>query len=171
MHCQYADTDTPSRYVAGTLPENEALAFEEHCFICEACAEEVESGAAIRLALREPRRRVRWMPLAAAAAVVAIVFVLVPHDAPETMRGTSPAIVVKAVVQGEEVRVEWPAVKGASRYIVTLSGEDGTQLQQRETTATAVTFPAARTPAFATVRAMSSEGEEIARSKPQRVGS
>lgn len=168
MHCQYVDTDTASRYVAGTLSDPDR--FEEHMFECEACAEEVEQGTAIRLSLRKPRTRVRWIPLAAAAAMIAIVFILIPRDRPDVMRGTAEVIAVKAFAQRGEVRVEWPAVKGAARYIVALSGEDGTQLQQRETTETKVAFRIeSSAPAFATVRAMSSEGEEIARSRPQRV--
>ena len=168
MHCEYADTDTASRYVAGTLADAEP--FEEHMFECEACAEEVEKGVAIRRALRKPRTRLRWIPLAAAAALAAIVFVLVPRDTPDVMRGTAQAIVVKAVAQRGEVRVEWAAVKGAARYVVTLSAEDGTPLRQRDTTETTVAFKVeSAAPAFATVRAMSAEGEEIARSRPQRV--
>ena len=161
--CSFADTDAASRYVAGTLAREDADRFEEHAFACERCAEEVERGSAVRLALRRTRPRRRWIPLtAAAAALVVASLLLIERDDPRVRRGEDASIVVK--VEGR--RVEWSAVNGAARYVVTLASEDGTVVGERETTSTSTTVSSGL---FVTIRALSADGEELARSKPQRV--
>ena len=94
-HTQAIETNAPDRYVLGMLSAAEADAFEEHYFDCPACADDVRLGMTI---MEGGRRLVRqadepaappvplapvvpiasrprwskWIPAAAAAALVAI---------------------------------------------------------------------------------------------------
>lgn len=51
--CPIADTDTDVRYLAGSLTDAEAEAFEEHYFGCDTCWKAVQRGAEIRSALSQ----------------------------------------------------------------------------------------------------------------------
>lgn len=67
------DDDTIHAYVAGTLAEPDAEAFEQHLLGCAGCREEVRLGVGVRAALaaRPAPRRTRTRALAAAAITLA----------------------------------------------------------------------------------------------------
>jgi Putative zinc-finger len=91
-HREAIDTYAPDRYLLGQLSAAEADAFEEHYFDCLTCAADVRVGMSLmeggRRLVREEavapapapvveietrrRRGVRWIPAAAAAAVIAL---------------------------------------------------------------------------------------------------
>ncbi len=91
MDCpRRADQDTAERYVAGTLPELDQSAFEEHFFSCEACLADVQALQAARTALAGQQARAStfaarpqafkwsgswsvWAGLAAAAVILVAV--------------------------------------------------------------------------------------------------
>ena len=71
-------------YLAGTLPEEEALRFEEHYFDCPVCLAQVQTLQAVALQLRnQPRREfkppvpwpIRFAALGAIAAMLLICFI------------------------------------------------------------------------------------------------
>lgn len=86
--CPIADTDTDVRYLAGSLTDAEAEAFEEHYFGCDTCWKAVQRGAEIRSALsqsggvveektklpasRQSIARRQWWPALAAAAAILV---------------------------------------------------------------------------------------------------
>lgn len=79
------DADTVTCYVAGTLSEDDANAFEIHLLTCARCQHEVRTVAVARAALRalpaerRPARRAFWfVPLAAAAVLI----MLLSRDTP-----------------------------------------------------------------------------------------
>lgn len=59
------------RYAAGTLPEAEAAAFEQHYLTCARCQADVRLAAAIRNAPAGSRRRISMLPVGLALAVAA----------------------------------------------------------------------------------------------------
>jgi anti-sigma factor RsiW len=77
IHCNLAPAEERlQQYVEGTLPEDEAQAFEEHYFDCPVCMEEVQALQAVAAELArnpvKPRAAVlRWPVLASAAALAA----------------------------------------------------------------------------------------------------
>lgn len=87
--CPITDTDTDVRYLAGSLTDVEAEAFEEHYFGCDTCWKAVQRGAEIRAALsqssggvegektelpasRQSIARRQWWPALAAAAAILV---------------------------------------------------------------------------------------------------
>ncbi len=187
-HCPYADSDIPSRYVAGVLPVEEAENFEEHYFSCSRCWEEVRTGAAARAVLNGARNRAQrgpaaprqarwWMSLAAAVVIGVIALVVIRdrdvRDMPDVLRGEAERTIA-AVAQraGEQVQIRWPAVTRASRYEIAVRSAEGEVLQQKSSTATTIALRVVPDrDVFIRVTAYDAEGEEIARSPLVRVSS
>lgn len=74
MTCQeVAHSEIVERYIAGSLPPEQAGQFEEHFFACAACLARLEAAQSLAadwpaLVHAVPRATPRWMPLAALAA-------------------------------------------------------------------------------------------------------
>lgn len=107
LSCQVVDDGSVvARYVAGTLPDPETAAFEEHLLTCERCQREVHLAVAIREAVPESRGaavgsgRRRWLgpsliTLAAAAVLAGVIVVSrdrVPHAALGLGQVTQPPV-------------------------------------------------------------------------------
>jgi hypothetical protein len=102
MDCPHrTQSDTAERYVAGTLPEAEQEAFEDHFFACEACLADVQAIEAARVVLVreapapfEARTVSRWrLPVwagLAAAAVLVLALVTRQGLLPEPLEPTPP---------------------------------------------------------------------------------
>jgi len=86
MNCETVERDNIiERYLAGTLPPELRDEWEQHYFACDACMEKLETWQAIERPLRgmereiraepvrRPSRKVVWLPIGIAAAVVAAV--------------------------------------------------------------------------------------------------
>lgn len=151
------DEDLDQRYLAGTLPPDEAEAFEAHYFGCERCWELVQHGLAVRAANAAPaaadvvvavrRGGRRWWGLAAAAAVVlAAVGVARRFGSPErpddVLRGRGGSLPARAVAGGDSLGVSWARVPAAERYRVRLQTGDGGLLLERETAETSLAVAA-----------------------------
>ena len=186
-HCAYADSDTPSRYVAGALPAAESETFEDHYFSCSRCWQEVQAGSAARAVLgvafngaqrkAEAPRQPRWWMGLAAAAVVAVALVGVrdravrDRDVSDVLRGDSgPAIAVVAERAAAQLQIRWGGVARASRYEIAVRSAEGEVLQQKASTATTILLDGVSDrEVFIRVTAYDSQGEEIARSPLVRV--
>jgi len=77
MNCQWVEHgDIAERYVAGTLPEADRDAFEEHFFSCEACLARLETlqhtAALVGAAAPATSRGGRYWPLAVAAGLMVV---------------------------------------------------------------------------------------------------
>jgi putative zinc finger protein len=176
--CTYADDDTASRYVAGTLPATEAEAFEEHYFGCSRCWDEVRAGTAVRDALRKtpvlPRAAtpMRWAGLAAAAVLIIIAATLIvprlDRRDVDVERGAGREIVVAVKRAADELHASWPAVSNAARYEVLLQNIEGETLHRAIGTRPQITVKTPPGDVFLTVSAVDRDGEEIARSRPVR---
>ena len=186
--CTYTDSDTPSRYVAETLPVAEAEAFEEHYFSCTRCWQEVQAGSAARGLLLERRDRSvdpslspptalaqdwgrkRWISLAAAAVIGVIALLAIRdravRDMPDVLRGDPErTIAVVAEREAAQLRIRWRAVARASRYEVAVRSAEGEVLQQKSSAATTIVLDGVSDgEVFLRVTAYDSQGEEIARS-------
>jgi hypothetical protein len=134
-------------YIAHTLTADAQRRVERHLADCEACTEEV--AAIARLA--RPRGSPRWLPYAAAAAVLAGMVVFWPRAASrigdDTLRDGGPADAVTvvepangAVVAGSPTLI-WRAVPRAVTYRVLVTGSDGDSLWAVHTSDTAVWVP------------------------------
>ncbi len=150
-----------TRYLAGSLSEEEAEAFEAHFFGCERCWELVHQGLAVQSAFhadppaRSPaisatpaRANRRWWGLAAAAAVAAVAFGMwwtgfqpQPSLPEDVFRGESTALLVVATSDSADLTASWPRVTGADVYRVRLYGADGSMAIERETPDTSVSVP------------------------------
>lgn len=173
-HCVYADSDTPSRYVAETLPVAEAEAFEEHYFSCARCCQEVQTGTAARAVLthakREAPRQTRWWFSLAAAAVIGILALVAirdraARDTPDVLRGDAErTITVVAEREAAQLRIRWRAVAHASHYEIAFRSAEGEVLQQKSSAATTIVLDGVTGEVFVRVTAFDPQGEEIARS-------
>jgi hypothetical protein len=181
--CAYADSDTPSRYVAETLPVAETEAFEEHYFSCARCWQEVQTGTAARAVLtyaqrtQEAPRQTRWWMTLAAAAVIGIIALVTirdraARDVPDVLRGDAEhTIAVVAERETAQLRIRWRAVARASRYEIAVRSAEGDVLQQKSSAATTIVLDGIPDgDVFLRVTAYS-QGEEIARSRLVRVPS
>lgn len=161
---EVADRDLAERYVTERLAPQEAERLEAHYFECDACWEAVHEAVALRAALGEPVADVdrsppaggaaegprperasssprwkAWVPLAAAAAVAALL--LGPVDwgadtepsAGDVVRGPTVALAVEAAVVEGGVRLSWAPVEAAERYEVRLFTGEGELVAERET--------------------------------------
>lgn len=135
------------RYVAGTLPEDEASAFEAHFFGCDRCWALVKGGAAVRAshapapgAAHRPARAPWWRPLALAAGFVLVLFgawrALRPTGpGPDgTVRGSGDSLAVRTVYDASDLQIDWDAPAAGSSYRVRIYAADGGVLLERTIT-------------------------------------
>jgi len=150
------DEDLDQRYLAGTLPPEEAEGFEEHYFGCERCWERVHHGLAVRaanegpaagraIAARRPGRR--WWGVAAAAAIglvaVGVAQWLGSRQRPaDVVRGRADYLPARARAGGDSLGVSWTRLPPAERYRVRLQTGDGVLLLERETAETSLAVAA-----------------------------
>ncbi|MFN0181201.1 MAG: zf-HC2 domain-containing protein [Gemmatimonadales bacterium] len=158
LTCDRVDReDLDTRYLAGTLGEADAAAFEAHFFECERCWRLVRHGAEIRSAGPEAsspaarsgpaRWRWRWavVPLAAAAALLVWVTARAPvatdpgSDSP--VRGTGDSLNVATATTGGVLVAAWSRVAEAASYQVRLFSADGALVWERRATDTSVSVP------------------------------
>ena len=119
-HCQVLeDAGVHERYLAGSLPAEEAHAFEDHVLLCTRCQQTLEVGAAIRSA---PKRAKSWLPrligagtLAAAAMAAFLVF---GPDRQVTSLGTitEPPIYLGIAVRSDDGTPEDQFERGMEHY-------------------------------------------------------
>lgn len=155
------EEDLDARYLAGTLSEEEAEAFEEHYFGCDRCWTAVQTGLDVRAASAattdEPRvqtsaltigaggqpraasfTRRRWFPVAIAASV-AIIAVAVWQSgtrSPVTpvgdgLRGSADSLYAVAFIRGQTLGVSWTPSPTADLYGVRLQTSDATVILER----------------------------------------
>jgi anti-sigma factor RsiW len=145
-------------YVGGTISGDARRRVERHLADCEMCTEEV--AGITRLA--RPTGSPRWLPYAAAAAVLAGLIVFWPRSGArigdDTLRDGGPAAAVTvvepadgAVVAGPPTLV-WRAVPRAVIYRVLVTGSDGDSLWAVHTSDTTVLLPPVGGASAATVR-------------------
>lgn len=160
--------DLDARYLAGTLSEEEAEAFEQHYFACDRCWSAVQVGLDVRAAndtasregqprapaltvehsapdqgMRTTRRR--WWPLAIAASI-AILAVGVWRGGDwsdgrpigDGVRGPVDSIRAVASVRGRTLVLSWPPTPNADRYGVRLQKRDATVIVERTTADTSL---------------------------------
>jgi hypothetical protein len=188
VNCELVDQgDLDTRYLAGTLTEEEAEGFEAHFFGCERCWGLVQQGLAVRAA-HEPARassiarpglhlRLRWGLAAAAAVVLTIVGVrqLGPDRTTEVqqdvLRGGTAEFVVTPVLKQGLVTAAWRRIPEADVYRVRLYNPDGTLAAGSEIADTVISLrvdslPALRpgTEVFWEVQALDRLRNPIARS-------
>jgi hypothetical protein len=138
-----------ARYLAGQLSDAEAEAFEAHYFGCDRCwglmQRALEVRAASVPALRSRTRRWRaWWPLAAAAALAAVLLPWRQKAPDDSVRGTPNALELIASVQDHELGVVWRRIPDADIYRVRLYAGDGERLFGQETTDTSTSVSIAR---------------------------
>jgi hypothetical protein len=134
-------------YVGHSLSTEGRRRVEGHLAECEVCTEEV--AAIARLA--RPRVSPRWLPYAAAAAVLAGLVVLWPRAGSrigdDTLRDGGPpdAIAVVTPADGAVLAgrptLMWRAVPRAVTYRVRVTASDGDSLWAVHTSDTVVTVP------------------------------
>lgn len=176
-HERVEQEDLDTRYLAGTLSEEEADAFEEHYFSCDECWSAVQLGLGVRAAETPekadtrgaplkvqrtgvapstiaPRRR-QWMPVALAAAVAIMAFGLWQWNdnprmrpADDALRGPTDSIRAVASVRGRALVLSWLATAGADRYGVRLQTRDGTIIVERLTADTSLALSRDSLPAI-----------------------
>jgi anti-sigma factor RsiW len=170
VNCEQVDQGAlDSRYLAGTLSEEEAEGFEAHFFGCERCWGLVQQGLEVQAAhesaapeeirpssplvgtTRIPgggafRARPWWGLAAAAALVLAVVGIrrLVPGSDTtgpgDVLRGGVERLVVTPGVTPTSATATWPRVPDADVYRVRLYATDGTLIAEREVADTVITL-------------------------------
>jgi len=185
--CERVDReDLDTRYLARTLEEGEAAAFEAHYFECDRCWRLVRAGTELK-ALREPggatlvppaRARARWLrwswvPLAA-AAVLATIWLggrgparSLP-EGDDAVRGPGEILPV-ATLTGGQLAVSWARTPDATAYQLRLFDASGSVVWERRIADTTIraprdSLPPLPNPLFAQVRALDLMGATIARS-------
>lgn len=165
------EEDLDARYLAGTLSEEEAEAFEEHYFGCDRCWTAVQTGLDVRAAStattvdprvqtpplaverggqapRAPLTRRRWFPLAIAAsvAVIAVAVWQAGNRSSITpvgdgLRGPADTIHAVASTRGQTLVVSWTPKANADLYGVRLQKGDATVVLERMVGDTSLTIP------------------------------
>ena len=165
------EEDLDARYLAGTLSEEEAEAFEEHYFGCDRCWTAVQTGLDVRAAStatpvdsraptpaltverggQAPRTslaRRRWFPLAIAAsvAVIAVAVWQSGNRSPITpigdgLRGPADSIHAVASTRGQTLVVSWTPKANADLYGVRLQTGDATVVLERMVNDTSLAVP------------------------------
>jgi hypothetical protein len=181
LTCEIVDRDDIDlRYLAGTLPPDEAEAFEAHYFGCERCWGLVQQGLALRAAkpaaaTATARGNRRWIALAAASVLIVSVGFWISRSArtpagDDAMRGDRTALAASAVLRGDTVYIAWPRVSSAADYRVRVSAPDGVALFEHDATDTTLTIPrsaiasAAADTVFVSVLARDAMRQPVARS-------
>jgi len=149
--CPYEnEIEIRSLYLAGKLPAKDAEAFEAHYFICERCAEAVEMGAKLRMALENvpvhaapasARAARTWLPLAAAAAIALVAAGIWtarrPAELPDqpVLRGglTGDFTVRVETTPNGAAEASWQPPPGATSYVVRVVRPDGLEIWKTET--------------------------------------
>lgn len=146
------DEDLVRRYVAATLPADEAERFEEHFFGCDDCWREVEAVNELRDVLQRsgpvrsnlpPRRW--WIGGLAAAAMAAFVFIGVRQameQRPTVFRGGETALHTSLKTTDSGVVLEWPSVLEAQSYVVVFLSADGTPVLRQQIREPRIEVPA-----------------------------
>lgn len=140
-----------TRYLAGTLPDKDAEAFEAHYFGCERCWNNVQRGIEVRAAeaggpspagsaRRLSRLTSRWS-LAAAAALLLVAggaWWMVTQDAgyEDTFRAAAADAAVIVGGSGDSLTASWRSRTEAEAHRVRVFASDGTLLLESETTDT-----------------------------------
>ncbi len=156
--CETAlDGEVLAAYVAGRLGEQETEAFEQHFFGCEECwalvgaatglraslaASTEDAARATPLAIALGRSRRRWVVLAPAAGLAAVLAGLAlfgpwSADAPigpggtpgEVFRGAGQTLSLDVVVDGGSLRASWAPLAMAAAYEVRLYDAEGRLLR------------------------------------------
>lgn len=146
--------DLAIRYLAGTLPEAEAEAFERHYLACDRCWGDVQQGAQLRtvfgnapVAGAEPTaaagRRDYWTPLAAAAVVALVAFglariagtpVLAPEASPVLRSsGANRLELTIRKARAANAILEWTSDPEAATYRIQIMRADGVPVLTTET--------------------------------------
>jgi hypothetical protein len=155
------EEDLDARYLAGTLSEEEAEAFEEHYFGCERCWAAVQLGLDVRAASDDARRGPdaqapalsvergpqarprslpdrRWWPIAIAASIAVVALAVWQWDGRtgvipvgDELRGPADSIHAVAFSRGRTLVVAWPPKPAADRYGVRLQKGDATVIVER----------------------------------------
>ncbi len=184
------ERDLASRYLAGKLGEEEAVAFEEHFFACASCREDVERGSELRVvlgkepivaAIRPARARLTWLPLAAAAAIAFVglgVWQMTRRSAGEpgrsVMRSTLPEVLELKASAGPAGSIEltWSPHPDAASYSVHVLAADDSSVWKAKTTEPRLTIasgvlpaPDGVTPLSVEVEAFDSMGQAVAKSE------
>jgi hypothetical protein len=136
-----------THYLANTLLPDDRCRVERHLADCEPCTEEV---VAIARLSRRPAFQ-RWLPYAAAAAVLAGIVVLAPRPGPgvshDTLRNGASTAVIAVVapedgaVVGRAPTLVWRSVPRTATYRVMVTRADGDSIWAVQTSDTAVTMP------------------------------
>jgi hypothetical protein len=165
------EEDLDARYLAGTLSEEEAEAFEEHYFGCDRCWTAVQTGLDVRAASiattvdarvqappltvarggQSPRAslaRRQWFPLAIAASV-AVIAVAVWQSGDRSsvtpigdgLRGPADSIHAIASTRGQTLVVSWAPKANADLYGVRLQKGDATVVLERMVNDTSLAVP------------------------------
>ena len=146
--------DWDRRYLAGSLSDAEATAFEAHYFGCDRCWALVKGGAGIRSALAHRgalptvRPRPWWQPLAVAAGLGIVAFgtwqaVRSSHPSdPDAIRGGGDSLAVRSELSAGVWHAAWPAVALVTSYRVRVFAEGGRLLLTREGADTSLGLPA-----------------------------
>ena len=142
MTCEeILDQSIEARYVANSLSEDDAEAFEANYFGCETCWASVQRALEVRAAggspvvpitslaptAASPRRRaasrVRWPALAAAAVIIAAGGWLLARSGslsssrPITaMRGATDTLALVVTTNGKSAQLSWSRARGAATY-------------------------------------------------------
>ncbi len=182
---QVDEQDLDLRYLTGKLSEPEAEAFETHYSSCDRCWALVEQGASVRATRlpagvaaptaaggARPHRRWWLMALAASLAIVALgLWQRGPRSPLDQLRGDADSLALHLESATGALRVSWPPVSDASRYLVRLHQPDGGLLLQEELGDTtfavlrdSLHLDAGATRLFWLVEAMSRTGAVLARS-------
>ena len=131
-------------YVARTLDDQEADAFEKHYFSCDSCWNEVQRGLEVRSGFGMPATKTRtlprWLPLAAAAglagvALVGTFWLRPPASVEPVQRDAQPSettVRVRTELTNGRLVARWEAVAGADRYVVSLVDAEGNGLLERQ---------------------------------------
>jgi hypothetical protein len=165
------EEDLDARYLAGTLSEEEAEAFEEHYFGCDRCWTAVQTGLDVRAASTAttvappvqtpaltvergtgrpargiPRRQ--WVPLAIAASIAVLGVGLWERDGGpgvspvgDGLRGPADSIRAVASVRRRILTLSWAVTPNADRYRVRLQRSDATVVLERIASDTVLAVP------------------------------
>jgi anti-sigma factor RsiW len=175
------DESWAGRYLAGRLAEAEAEAFEAHYFVCDRCWAEVRAAQELRAALASapgrPARR-RWMPLAAAAALLAGLgtWMLVRPTGSERAfragRGAGLAVGLSVAPEGR-LSVSWSVIPGTRAYRVRVATAEGALLTESEAAVPPALLDRQRLPPagtlYVTVEALGPDREVLASSPPVKL--
>jgi Putative zinc-finger len=184
------DQDLASLYLAGTLGEEDAAAFEEHYFSCTSCRQDIERGSELRAvfgkapvvpAVRPARSARTWLPLAAAAAIACVglgVWQLARRPAEEAgrpvMRGSVAEVLDVKVAAGSAggAVLSWPRHPDAASYVVHVLGADDTSVWKAQVNEPQLAIPSGVLPAPGRARglrveveAFDSMGQAVAKSR------